>query len=201
MKGLSLKTKRLLYSGAVYLGILLLLLMAVGCSGQTKQANDLIGDFNSLVEKHNKLDNEASELLKKINTSASTKEEYQKNVDIWEQIEGKIAEEQKILEDAAEPLEKAKKLDISKEFETYIDMKLKANDANKEQAKKLKDIAAASRDLYSAMIDSASLKTAEIEAKTQAITKLTEELDEQKTKAEDLAAEANDYYEEHNLGK
>jgi len=183
------------------LGIISLLITTVGCSGQTKQANDLIGDFNSLVEKHNKLDNEVTELMKEVKTDASTKEEYQKNVNTLEKVEAKIVEEQEILGDAAEPLEKAKKLDISKEFKTYIDMKLKANDANKELAKKAKDLAASLKDLYNTMADPAGLTKAEIEEKTQAISKLTEELTEQKNKAEELAAEANDYYEEHNLGK
>jgi len=201
MKNLDLSAKRVFYSAIVFLGIISLLITTVGCSGQTKQANDLIGDFNSLVEKHNKLDNEVTELMKEVKTDASTKEEYQKNVNTLEKVEAKIVEEQEILGDAAEPLEKAKKLDISKEFKTYIDMKLKANDANKELAKKAKDLAASLKDLYNTMADPAGLTKAEIEEKTQAISKLTEELTEQKNKAEELAAEANDYYEEHNLGK
>jgi len=183
------------------LGIISLLITTVGCSGQTKQANDLIGDFNSLVEKHNKLDNEVTELMKEVKTDASTKEEYQKNVNTLEKVEAKIVEEQEILGDAAEPLGKAKKLDISKEFKTYIDMKLKANDANKELAKKAKNLAASLKDLYNTMAEPAGLTKAEIEEKTQTITKLTEELTEQKNKAEELAQKANDYYEEHNLGK
>lgn len=200
MKELGLRAKRIFYSGGVFLGIFLLFLTTVGCSGQTKQANDLIGEFNSLVEKHNKLDNKVTELMKEVKTNASTKEEYQKNVDTLEQVEAKIAEEQKILEDAAEPLEEAKKLDISKEFKTYIDMKLTANDANKELAEKAKDLAASLKDLYSGMADPAGLTKTEIEEKTQAISKMTEELNEQKDKAEELAKKANDYYEEHNLG-
>lgn len=201
MKVLDIRTKKTFYYAVVFWGIFLLFLAAMGCSGQTKQANDLIGDFNSLVEKHNKLDNEVTELMKDVKTEATTKEEYQKNVDTLDKVEDTIVEEQEILEDAAEPLEKAKKLDISKEFKTYIDMKLEANDANKELAKKAKDLAASLKDLYKTMADSTDLTNAEIEEKTQAISKLTEELNEQKNKAEELAEKANDYYKEHNLGE
>ncbi len=95
-----------------------------GCTNQTREANKQIDKYNARITKYNTLDEEASELMKKVNTQAQTKEEFAQNVEILEQVESKISQQSEELTEASKSLEEARDLEISEGFKTYIEMEL-----------------------------------------------------------------------------
>lgn len=171
-----------------------------GCANQTGEANELINGYNTHISEYNNLDKDASALMGDVNTSAGSKEDFEENIEVLEEVEVKIDQQLAELVEASGLLEEAQDLDIDKTLKTYIEMEQEANKASQELTGTAKELAIGLKDIYEAMNIQPGPDQAELEEKTEIINGLNAELGTQKQKVEELKDKASTYYREHNIG-
>lgn len=172
-----------------------------GCSNQTGEANELISKFNKRINNFNKLDQEASVLMNKVNLEPESEEDYEKNITLLGQIETKVDQQLKELDEASKLLDKAKDLKISDDLKKYIGLEQEVNQANQELSGTAKEMAVELKNIYDSIKnDAPGLSQEELERKSQDIAALDKKLDTQKKKVEKLKQKAKTYYDEQNIG-
>ena len=171
-----------------------------GCANQTREANELIKEYNAYINEYNNLDKHASALMRSVNTSAGSIEDFEENIEVLEEVEVKIDQQLAELVEASKLLEKAQYLNIDKTLKTYIEMEQKANKASQELTGTAKELASGLKDIYEAMNTRPGPDQTELEEKTEIINELNAELGTQKQKVEELKDKAKNYYREHDIG-
>lgn len=96
-----------------------------GCSGQTEEANELIGQMNALTKQSNTLEARVTQLIDDVNKLSLTAEDAAKATPMLAEARTKLEQDKKNVQKVASLTDEIAALDVSDEMKTYAG-KLKA---------------------------------------------------------------------------
>lgn len=184
--------------GLFAFSVLLFFLLACG-GGQTEEANKLVNKANDHIQKYNKIDGEIVDLANQIQALPITSEGASKGLELTKQVKEKISQGREEIEAAKSDLEKIKGPDVSKEFKTYISMKVDECDLLTQLNDTMNELVQEMDKMFQQVVAGTATE-ASINAISQNIEKIVEKGNDFKKKRENLNKEAQAYYTEHKLG-
>ncbi len=192
------KSYRVPLAVALVLGVTFLLL-ACGGSGQTKEASGLVTKANTNIDTYNSLATQILNDMKAVEAMPNDAAGFAQKSAALTKIQTKIAEEKSAVKSGKDSLTKAKAMDISSEYKTYLGLLI--DSWTKRDA--VSDLETSLVKTLQQLVDQAAAGTLTTEASAAYETQLNS-IAAQVGTAEDTANKAQDkaqqYFKDKNLG-